>query len=225
MTILHARVVKAPVDSSAAPTLPRNIPAARCIKGPIVDARSLAAQIVQHARDEAAHLVADAKRTVDALTERATLEAREREVARMAAELLQMRAAEQTRAAKDLDRSIELACVLAERVLGEVIALAPTRINALAKEALAEARGARQIRIEASPADIPELEAMLNTHDDMPLATLEAVPELTRGSIIVRTELGDVDARLAPQLERLAEALAETLERRGPNSRALANER
>jgi flagellar biosynthesis/type III secretory pathway protein FliH len=65
------------------------------------------------------------------------------------------------------------------------------------------------VRIEACPEDIPALRDALGAVAED--AEVEADAGLPRGSLVVHTELGHVDARLAPQLARLAEALREAL--------------
>jgi len=176
---------------------------ARRIPAAVIDAQAEAALILEHARGSAAEVASEAAR-----------EAREREVARVAAELVALRITEETRATREIDRTIAIATLLAERIVGEALVLDPARIGALAVEALKETRGARKVRIESSPADVEALERILAELAPTVGASVIAVEpnaELARGSLVVHTELGRVDARLEPQLGRLAEALRETM--------------
>ena len=211
MSIERARIVKAdalPAGSAPAPA-PR--PAlARRVPAVVVDARAEAARIVLEARQAAEAIVAEAHASAASRLETAVHDAREREVARVIAEHLAMRVGEEQRAERDLDRTLEMAALLAERMVGEAIALEPTRIGVLATTALHETRGARRIRIEASVEDLPALRAMLADLGEG-LADVEPSSELGRGSLVVHTDLGLIDARLGPQLARLAEALREAL--------------
>ncbi len=204
MTVERARVIKAPavVDaptraSGEARLLARRIPA------DVMDARAEAARIVAKAREEATALAMRA-------AEDAAREAREREIAKVAAEVLAVRTAEERRAEREIDRTIELAVLLAERLVGEAIRVEPERIAALATDALRETRGARRVRVEASPEDAPALVRVL-AEAGVTTADVAANAELARGSLVVHTELGRVDARLQPQLARLAEALREAM--------------
>ena len=43
------------------------------------------------------------------------------------------------------------------------------------------------------------------------MARLIAEPSLPRGSLVVHTDLGTIDAQLRPQLDRLAKALREAM--------------
>jgi len=230
MSITRARIIKAAVApgethlststrgaftsaestrvTSAGERLARRIPAL------VVDAKEEAACVVAEARAKADALLAEARASMATVVENAAREAREVEIARVSAELLVRRATEEEEAEKSMDRTIELAALLAERLVGEAIAVEPVRVTALAHDALREARGARQIRIEACADDVPALEALLASVADgskAPVARVEVSPELGRGSLVVHTDLGRVDARLAPQLARLGEALRTAL--------------
>lgn len=176
----------------------------------VVDAHGVAAKLLADARAQANAIVAEATAGATSIAEQVARETREKEIARVAAEVIAVRASAERRAEKELDRTIELAVLLAERLVGEAIAVEPARIAALATGALKETRGARQMRIEACADDVAALEVVLAALGEG-VATIEVSPELARGSLMVHTELGRVDARLAPQLGHLAEALREVL--------------
>lgn len=146
-------------------------------------------------------------RAASAKVEEAARAAREHEIARVAAEIIAQKSRFEE---KLLDQTIALAVLLAERLVGDVLAIEPARIRALATEALAETRGARALRVEACREDVSALEGVLASLDASAFEVV-ASEELARGSLVVHTELGRIDARLRPQLERLAEALRETL--------------
>ncbi len=211
MSLGRARIIKAEPGARGPSTSLRNQTFARRVPAVVVDARGEADRIMREASAAADAIVADAKAAVEELTRSAAGQAREEEIARVAAELIAMRFSEEQRVERDLDRTIEIAVLLAERLMGDAIAGEPARVAALARVALQETRGARRMRIEACEADLPALRAMLAGLGEGSVATLDASDELARGSLIVHTELGRIDARLAPQLTRLAEALREAL--------------
>lgn len=228
MTLERARIIKANAGSNASDALHaakglnpstanatsvRNETFARRVPRLVVDARDEANRIMGEASAAADAMVADARASVEELTRNAAREAREQEIAVVAAELVTMRYGEEQRAERELDRTIDIAVLLAERLLGDAIARDPGRVTALAQGALEETRGARRMRIEACEDDVAALETMLASlgEGSAGVATIEASAELARGSLIVHTELGRIDARLAPQLTRLAEALREAL--------------
>jgi type III secretion protein L len=217
MSVERARVIKASARSAAAASVPPRPPStrpegavARRVPRDVVEAHGEAARIVTDARARAAEILADATAKVAASAAEAAREARDREIARVAAEVLVARASVERGAERRLDRTIEVAVLLAERLIGDAIAAEPSRVAQLAADALKETRGARQVRIEACHADIAGLTSLLASLGEG-VATVEASVELARGSLVVHTELGRVDARLAPQLARLADALREVL--------------
>lgn len=215
MSIERARVIKAstpsmPVSAGTGVTVVQHGPLATRLPRVVVDAHEQATRIVAEARAKAEAIVSEATATAGATAQKAASEARETELARLAAEVIVVRAGAERRAERELDRTIELAVLLAERLVGEALAVEPARIAALAEGALRETRGARQMRIEACAADIDALRELLSALGEG-VASIEANDELGRGSLVVHTELGRVDARLTPQLSRLAEALREVL--------------
>jgi len=197
-------------DEALMAALARRIPRA------VLDARTEAALIVAEAESAAAEIVRDARASVAELAETTAREAREAEIARVAAELLVERASELAKMERELEATIALASALAERIVGEALAIEPSRVALLAAHALEEARGARRIRIEASPEDAAALATELASLGDG-VASVETNEELSRGSLVVHTELGRIDARIAPQLARLSAALREAMleDRRG----------
>jgi type III secretion protein L len=196
MSLARARVIR--VEDTGALTRVKAPPKRRVIPAAVFDARLEAERIVDEARARAALEGA-----------RAREEAREVEIARLAASFVALREREASSLADAQDRIVELAVVLAERVIGEALALEPERVVELARAAIAEARGASRIRIDAHPLDVPALRTMLA--DVAISATVVSDETLGRGSLIVHTDLGRVDARLEPQLARLAAALKEAL--------------
>lgn len=196
MSLARARVLRGQALPPAPAPGPRRIPDV------LVEARAEAGRIVADARAEAARAVAGA-------VEEATRAAREEEVARLAASWLALRQREEASAALQQDRLVALATALAERLLGESLRIDPVRIAELAVTAMQEARGARTVRIDAAPEDVASLREALAALGET--ARVEEDPALGRGSLVVHTDLGKIDARIEPQLARLASALREAL--------------
>lgn len=219
MTVLRARIVKAAeVEGSNAATVTRHAgDGRRAVRIPrdLVEARAEAEALLTRAREEAARLVGDARASAAATAEAAAREATEQAEARAAARHLALRAHEARAEERSLDRTVELAVLLAERLLGEALEKDPARLGSLARTALTEARGARRVRIEVRPDDVARLHAVLAT---LGLEGVETVPNdaLGAGSLLLDTDVGTVDARLRPQLERLAGALRTALAEMAP---------
>lgn len=176
------------------------------------EAHERARAIVARAEERAAAIVHEAERAAAQARLHAEAQGRADAAAALAAQAIALRAHESSSADRQLDQLLALARVLAERILGDELRLAPDRIADLARQALTEARGARQISIEAHPDDVPALESALGTlapHAE----TVRVVPVATRArsSLKIVTDVGVLDADLSPQLERLTQKLRETL--------------
>jgi len=181
-----------------------------------VSANQNADRILDGALTRARAIVDGARADSERAAKEAALRAAESEQARLAAAWLALRHAEENRVARDLDRAVALAQLLAERLIGHAVVADPEVIVSLAKQALLEARGARTARIEAHPLDAANLRAALARSG---LGGAEGVAleitddeSLARGSLRVHTDLGTLDARLHPRLERLAAALRDALQ-------------
>ncbi len=182
-------------------------------------------QVELAAAERARALIAAAEAEATARLERADAEAagarqraeeagRAEGAARTAALALRLAAEESAQEQHLIERSIAVAQLLAERLLGEALALDPSRVVALARTALKETGGARQVTLYAHPEDAQALEAG-RAQLGLPAAMVRVVvdPARTRGSLCVDTEIGMLDADLAPQLERLTALLKESLRR------------
>jgi flagellar biosynthesis/type III secretory pathway protein FliH len=167
---------------------------------------------VADAHAQAAALLADARTAAEGVAQAAAAEAREAEEAKLAAHYLRLKFADEHRAEADLDRAIALAVVLSERLLGEALEHDPKHVVALARQALAEARGARRVVIDASPLDADVLQRhLVDLGFDVSAVEIRTDTTLPRGSLHLTTSLGNLDAQLRPQLERLARALRDSL--------------
>lgn len=181
-----------------------------------VEAHANGERVLNMALARADAILADARASAAKAAQEAAREAAEAEQAKLAALHIALRTEGEARAERDLDRAIALARVLAERLIGEAIATAPETVAALARQALSEARGARRVRIEAHPLDAEALRRHLGIVTQalsQGSAAVDVVEnaELHRGSLCVHTDLGTLDAKLTPRLERLAAALRDAL--------------
>ena len=223
--ITRARIIKAAFPAQQvdveAPTSPDPSPqrTPRRLDREVVSAHREAARLIANAHATVEAELLEGKRKVARVTEDAAKEAREKEIAKLAAAFLVLRGEEAARAERDLGQTTALAKMLAERLLGAELTLAPERVKELAAHALREARGARRAKIRACATDaqllgtrLAELGAQLGIAE----GAVEIVTDdtLGRGSLLLDTDLGVLDARLSPQLDRLTEALADVLRAR-----------
>jgi len=195
--LARGRVI-APSEATKDKSLPRETPSnalrGRIVPREVLEAHLRADEVTERARARAYH------------------EARIHVETELAAHFLELRRRQEQSAEGDLDRTVALAVLLAERLIGATLRVDRHRIVEMAHAALAEARGARRVLIEASPLDVDELQSNLSSFGLPPeCIEIRANPELASGSLSLHTDLGSLDARLSPQLERLAVALRDAL--------------
>jgi flagellar biosynthesis/type III secretory pathway protein FliH len=210
------RVIKADDLTTAAPVTleveQKTLPRGQVVRREVLEAAERARSLISTAEVQAAKLVSDAERAAAELRLRAETEARADAAAKIAAHALALRHHEARADERALDRSVELARLLAERLLGESLRVAPEQVIALARQALSEARGARRITLVAHPEDAKLLEFSLPALGlDAAVVQVRPDPARSRGNLRIETEIGILDAELAPQLERLSLKLRESL--------------
>ncbi len=186
--VTRGRVIKA----AGAPAIPADpAPPSRAVQRIAreeLDAREAAARILADAKRAAAALVDEARAKASNVAETAAREAADAEQAKLAAQYLALRAREERSAAAQLDRSVELARVLAERLVGESLRVDEQTVAKLARQALAEARGARTVRIEAHPDDLAALERHLALLNVGQVASIVSDATLQRGCLRLHTD-------------------------------------
>jgi flagellar biosynthesis/type III secretory pathway protein FliH len=213
----RARVLSREQARSAEPLpgpelTPRGLPFGRVAPKSLLDAKAEASRLVEAAKARAHELISAAERKAADLRLVAEAEARAEAAAKLAAHALALATHEAKADERALERTVALARLLAERLLGASLALAPEQVIALARQALSEARGARRLSLVAHPEDaqllsgsLPSLGVAVET------VRVTADPARARGSLRIETDVGVLDADLAPQLDRLALRLRETL--------------
>jgi flagellar biosynthesis/type III secretory pathway protein FliH len=224
MTLTFGRVVKA-AELGAARELATDgsddvstqvyrpqLPRGRSVPRDVVACAEEGAAIIARARAEAERIVQRAEQGVAELRLRAEAEGRAGAVASLAAHSIALKVREAASLNGELDRIVELARILAERLLGASLGLDPERVIDLARRAIAEATGARRVTVIAHPEDASHLEAALGSLPSGAEAVrVVADPKRPRHGLRLETDIGVLDAELAPQLERLALKLRETL--------------
>ncbi|MES1173945.1 MAG: FliH/SctL family protein [Myxococcales bacterium] len=217
MSVAVGRLIKAEGLTGAAlieleiedNTLPRG----QIVRREVLEAAERARTLLANAEARAQRILTEAEQGAAELRLRAEAEARADAAAKVAARALALRHHEARSDERALDRSVELARLLAERLLGESLRVAPEQIVALAKQALSEARGARRIQLLAHPEDARILEHSLPALGlDPSTVQVRVDASRTRGNLRIETEIGVLDAELAPQLERLSLKLRESLD-------------
>jgi flagellar assembly protein FliH len=177
-----------------------------------IEAGLRAEKILHEARTEADSWLSQARTEAEKAAAIAESDAREQAQVDLAARWLALRNEEHHRLEGDAQRVIALAVALSERLLGAVLALDPARIAGLARTVIAEARGARRAVMDAHPEDAAALREHLSLAGlDVQTVEVRDDAALARGELRLHTDVGTIDARLAPRFERLAAALRDAL--------------
>lgn len=216
MKLTVGRIAKADALEQATPVIApfaeKTLPRGQVVPEVVLQGAERAQRLIGEAEARAAQIVAQAEQRAADLRLRAEAEGRAEAAASIAARALALRHHEARADERAIDRSVELARLLAERLLGESLRVAPEQVASIARQALAEARGARRIVIVAQSDDALILEQALPTLGiDPSLVVVRSDAARPRGNLRIETEIGVLDAELAPQLGRLALKLRESL--------------
>lgn len=213
MTLPRARIIKAPSAGAAREVrVLRAAPkAGRALKAAVADAAIEASAKLAAADDRAHAILASAEQRAHALGEKARDEGRKAGAAELVASWVKLRTEENARDERDLDRTTELARVMAEHLIGEALALDPSKVRSIARQALASARQSRRVLLRAHPQDAEALRADLKSLGlERAAIEIHADPSRSRGSLLLDTDLGTIDANLPLQLDRLARSLRDS---------------
>jgi flagellar biosynthesis/type III secretory pathway protein FliH len=213
MSLPSGRILRAPLEARAV-RMPHaaELPLGRRLSRAEVEAAERAALVMEAATRRASALLSDAQHRADEIRAGAVEEGRAQGLAETTALSMALRKREIHSTELALDRVVELARLLAERLLGHALQVNRAEIVGLASQVLAEAGGARRIELHANPDDVPLLQgATVGFDPDGRVHAVIADESLARGDLRLNTELGMIDARLGPELARLAERLREAL--------------
>ncbi len=177
-----------------------------------VDLAVAAREAVVRARKDAEAILQAAQAERDRILDEARREGLAEGTARLASAWIALRARQAGAAREIEEQAIDIARLLAERLLGEALRVDPTVVVALAREVMRPLVRARRVTIEAHPEDVPVLQANLGALPvDPSVVEVVASSDKARGCVKVGSDLGTLDGDLAPQLDRLAEALRREL--------------
>lgn len=133
----------------------------------------------------------------------------------LAAATEEVRAAQADTAAELERRAVELGMALASKVLAGALSVQPERVLDSVQGALRGIVERERVIVMVNPEDLEivqgaaeELKATLGGIDH---CVIEAERRVGRGGCIVRTPVGDVDARIETKLERATEVVAAAL--------------
>lgn len=189
-------------------------PGARRIPAQIWDAAAEARRRLESAAAEARALLEGAREEVLAVRERAAAEGREEGLATVT-ELLARAAHQRERLlARAEPELVELAFAVARRVLDGVAQRDRQVVVEVAARALEAVRQRKELTLRVHPDDagaVREGEPRLRERlAGEPWIAIVEDPSVGQGGVVVETEAGTVDARLATQLEALRHGMDES---------------
>lgn len=210
---LDSNAHETPTVEVAAIAETAGLPECLALPQEILKAIQRAESILAQSEVRARQLLAEAERAAAEISLGAELRGRAQGAAQLAAQALAFAHRFARADQQALERSIDLARILAERLLGETLTLDPSRIVALARQVLRdEARGLRSVTVVAHPLDARELEQSLIALDfEMSSVRLIADPRQGRGNLRLVTDCAELDAGIAPRLDGLTDVLREIL--------------
>lgn len=187
-------------------------PPGRVLPRAVAEADVEARARLECAEKEARAILEDAVQRSREVREKAREEGRREGAEELALGWIALRAEQSARDERGLDRTVELARAMAERIVGEAIALEPAKIATMARQALASASQARHVALRAHPADAEALQRDVSALG-LESAAIEIHADETRprGSLLLETDLGILDADITIQLDRLARSLRDGL--------------
>jgi type III secretion protein L len=206
-------VIKAPATGvQTVETVPIAARGARLLKAAEALAAAQAAQRVAAAEAKAQAIVAEAEQAARAVRESARDVGRREGAADLAAAWIKLRTEEQQKEEREIDRTLAMATAMAERLLGETLVLDPAKVVGIARQVLDAARQARRVALKAHPEDAAVLRAEIARIGlEGTAIEIHVEPARARGSLLLETDLGTLDADLTLQLDRLARSLRDSL--------------
>ncbi len=209
----RATIIRRQDAASALALNPAELPSRRgpIVRRAVVEAKHQAQTLIEEAEARARSVTESAERDAEELKRAASelgrAEGFAEPVAR-AASIGQMEADADQRA---LSRTVALARLLAERLLGSALQLDETSVIALAQRALNEVKAVRQVRLVAHPDDCAVLQAKPVT--SQPGFALASDAGLARGDFRIVTDVGTIEASLGARLDLLAARVADGLKK------------
>jgi len=178
----------------------RRFDSPRVLDGAYVAAADDAETLLRDARARADEIVLDAERRAHT-----HVEARLCEAERQALAILHAASHEAARVATLAEPElVELALAVTARVVAHASAVDVNLVREEASRAIASLSRARTLTLMCHTEDLDALGGVVR---DDTRVRVEVDPALARGDVVVRSDIGRVDARLSTRLENVARAL------------------
>jgi len=186
----------------------RHAPRARTLPAASLRTYEEAEACLLRARGEAEQLVQQAHLDAARIREAAEKEGQQTAAAALAAGWIHLHAAQARHVTANEQKIMEIARILAEKLLGQALELEPRLVVDLARECVQSVQRASRFVFYAHPLDADTLDRHRDRLGlDVSLVDIESDPSQTRGSLRIETDLGVLDAKVPQQLDLLIEAL------------------
>jgi type III secretion protein L len=209
----RARVLKASEATDATPlsALPAQLEQRKVVvRRERAQARVEAESLLGAAREQAEQLLLSARAEASRARETAEREGFEQGRAQAAHDALQWARAQAAADEQASSRALDMARLLAERLLCSALELEPQRISQLALGVLSEVRGARRVRLFCHPSGTQAVERALSSAKLGPLAVeVFGDEQLQPADLRLETDVGVLEASLTTRLDLLCRALSE----------------
>ncbi len=185
---------------------------------PPVEQAQAAADLLADAQMQAAAIHAEAQAEGFAAGRADAMASLEPALAALSAAVESVRA-EQAAAAEALERrAVELGLALASKIVAGTLSVEPERVVDAVQGALRGIVERERITVLVNPDDMEivseAIEGVRASLGGIEHCVVEAERRVARGGCIIRTPVGDVDARVETKLERAGEVVAAALGRR-----------
>lgn len=213
MALVPARIIKAEDATKRSFSVQHATPVgAKLVRRELLQAQAAAAEIVASAEKQAAaslQAATEAARGVEAEAKRRGYEEGLAEAARRAIHLVDE---QQRDASRSVSRIVQLARLLAERLIGRSLQIDEATVRDMAMTLLGEVRGARRVQLTAHPEDARVIQGALDTRALAADVLVDADSGLARGDFRLVTDIGTLEGSLGSRVAVLAKKLEEGLE-------------
>ena len=186
-------------------------PTGRVVSADVAQAAVRAKQLIADAEATIAQQRLAFEESLESLRDELRNQARSEAELSLASKVIEVAALRQRSLERARDDIVELAKLMAQRVIGETLAIEPNRLVWMARRCINESRGSSQIVIFAHPGDVVSLGQQLEGLDPRVEIHVEPEPELQPGDLRIETDVGTLDARIGTQLANLAAKVRESL--------------
>jgi type III secretion protein L len=202
------------------PSLRPQRPGPGVVSGEEWDARKEAAGIQADAKRKYEGIVADAEAKRTEIFEKAERDGREQGLAQMTEQIARAKIQAGEILAQHEQDVIELACKLAEKIIGREVDRDPAALVELCATAVENVRNAKSLVLRMNPQTAAVLRERKKDLMDLIGRSVDLAikedPDISDRGCVIQTEFGTVDAQLSTQLTILRQVLLEADKRDGP---------